>query len=168
MSTEGASAHDERSPRGAGLRALLLGRTRFMMLGAGMAAALLVLGSWLLGSGEVVQLTVADEGGRLHQTNLWIVELDGTLYVRAGQGDAVWLSRLRARPGVTLSREGSERRFVAVPDEGGDVLLRVGRAMEVKYGFSDRLWGQIADRSRGVAIRLEPLGEDEAEPVGND
>ena len=150
------------------LRALLLGRSRALMLIAGVLVALLVVGSALLDEGEVVRLEITDGEGRQHETDLWIVDFDDQLWLRAAQPDAIWLAWLRAHPRVVLSRDGSEFTFDAVPEESATIRDRVGSEMARKYGFADRFWSHISDRSHAVPIRLVPVEPSTGELVGND
>jgi len=143
------------------VRRPLLLRTRLVMVGVGLAAAVLVLSPALLDEGEIVVLTVIDDAGRERDTDLWVVDLDGVSYLRAARPDARWLSWMIARPDVVLTRAGSKRALRAIPDDRRETFERVRRAMAVKYGLADRLWGIVADRSHGRVIRLEPRGADE-------
>jgi hypothetical protein len=56
-----------------------------------------------------------------------------------------------------LDRDGARRTFDAVPDETSATKERVALEMARKYGFADRFWSWISDRSRSVALRLEPV-----------
>jgi hypothetical protein len=106
--------------------------------------------------GEVVVLmtTAGDDGGR-RETKLWIVEDNGQLWLRAGQPDSEWLERLRARPHVTLVRNGAPRdyRAVAIPKQ----RERINRLMAERYGWADSLIGLVRDESETVPIRLDPV-----------
>lgn len=140
------------------LRRLLLRRIRLVMIAVALLAGLLVVATRLIDEGEVVKLTTQDADGRQYVTELWIVDLDESSYLRSGSPDAVWLARLRADPEIELQREGRDARYRAVPEEDAATLDRVNVAMSEKYGFADRLWGRISDRSDAVAIRLVPSG----------
>ena len=37
------------------------------------------------------------------------------------------------------------------------VLEELNRAMDSKYGFADRMWERLSNRSAAVAIRLESV-----------
>jgi ABC-type uncharacterized transport system YnjBCD ATPase subunit len=147
----------------AALRGVLLGRTRMVMLVTGVLTAFVVVGAATLDEGEVVRLMIVDDEGRLHETDLWIVEFSGQTYLRAAQPDALWLELLRKHPDVTLERDGAERAYHAMPDDAGVQRERVSLEMARKYGFADRFWSLVADRSRSLAIRL-----DSARPTATD
>lgn len=152
---------DGRSGLAGRVRALLLGRTRHVMLVAGVATALLVGGAVVLGRGEVVILTITDDAGRSHETDVWIVELDGALYLRANAPDVFWLATMVHDPVVLLHRGDTERSYRPVAENREPIRVRVNRAMAEKYGFADRFWSMVADREQSVPIRLEPVAEDE-------
>jgi hypothetical protein len=137
------------------IRRLLLGRTRLVMLVIGLLVALLVTGAALIDEGEVVLLTIEDDQGRLHETDLWVVDLDGRPYLRAAQPDATWLAWVRAHPRIVLHRAGAKRQYLAVVVETRVAHDRVRHEMALKYGFADRFWSWVSDRSLAVAIRLD-------------
>ena len=138
---------------------------RRIMIGVGVLCATLAVAAILVPQGEVVTLHVTDVHGESHPTQLWIAEVDGTTYLRAGSPDALWLARLRDRNDVTLGGEHGTKAhaYRATPIEGDVVLRRrVGEAMAQKYGVADSLWALLSDRTRAVPIRL-----DEAEPMAD-
>ena len=100
-------------------------------------------------SGEVVVLTTADE----QTTRLWIVEIDGQPYLRAGMPQAGWYQRLLAEPNVRVQWAGVERAYTAVPE-----LVRVpevNRLMREKYGWADAYIGFLFGREESVPVRLD-------------
>jgi hypothetical protein len=136
------------------LRGVILRRIRMLMICTALLAGGLVCGSQLVDEGEVVGLTTGDDE---QETDLWIVDLEDASYLRAGAPNVSWLARLRVQPAVTLERADSVRPFRAVPVDAPATLGQVNRAMAEKYGLADTLWGHVGDRSRAVAVRLEPL-----------
>jgi hypothetical protein len=111
-------------------------------------------------SGEVVVLTTRDAGGEPHDTRLWVVDLEGRAWLRAGSEVASWYARLAARPEVEVTRAGVAGRYRAVPAPGA--RDRVNALMREKYGLADRWIGFWFDRSDAIPIRLEPLDGDGA------
>lgn len=142
--------------RESAVRRLVLGQMRLLMLGVGGFVALAVLGALLIDEGEVVVLVTTDDEAHPHETQLWIVEIDGTPYLRASSRDASWLARLRARPDVRVERGDGEVAYRALPVEEPTVLARIDRAMARKYGLADRVWGALGGRSDAVAVQLVP------------
>jgi hypothetical protein len=117
----------------------------------------LVVGALVLREGEVATLTTLDAAGRPLESELWIVEPEGALFLRAGSEHEHWLEHVRAAPEAVLERAGRERRVRAVPSDDPQVRAAVNRAMAEKYGLLDRLWGALRDPSRSVPVRLDPI-----------
>lgn len=137
--------------------ALVIGRVRTIMLALGLLAATLVIAALALDEGEVVTLLSRDDGGMEHETQLWIVQIDGTPHLRAASGRVEWLDRIEAEPIVTLEREDREpETFLAMRQSDPALRQRVNRAMAEKYGLADRIWGLLSDRSGALPIRLAP------------
>jgi hypothetical protein len=130
---------------------------KIVLVAVAALVAILVLGSMAVDEGEVVTLTTQDVGGATHDTQLWVVELDGQLYLRSASPENDWLERLRAHPEVVLERGEERLAFRAFALNGGEVLARVNRAMELKYGATDAFYSRLFPRERAVAVRLEPV-----------
>jgi hypothetical protein len=130
---------------------------RQLILILGLLLATVAIASSWVDEGEVVQLTTFDAGDREHETDLWIVDVDGRLYVRADLPGADWLERLRAKPEAELRRNGDHERVRAAPVDDPEVRAAVERAMAAKYGLLDRLVGVIRDEAKAVTVRIEPI-----------
>lgn len=126
------------------------------LVGAALAFGLAVFLASHYG-GERVTLRTTDAAGASHTTPLWVVELDGHAWLRAGDRDAGWAARLRAEPEVALRRDGAWRPYRAVPVP--ERTEAVSARMAEKYGLADRLVGLVRDPAASVAIRLEPRAE---------
>lgn len=132
------------------------------LLLAGLTVALVVfVTAFGIDEGEVVNLSTVDASGAQFETQLWIIEHDGHLYLRAGRPAARWLARLRAHPEVEIERDGATSAYRAVPVDDPATRVAVNRAMAEKYGQADHLVARIFDRNHAVPIRLEPLGPGE-------
>lgn len=145
------------------MRGLVTSSARIIMLATGLLAAVLIVVAIGINEGEIVVLTTTDEQHRSHDTQVWIVELDGEPYLRAGNARVGWLARLRATPTVHLHRDGEESVYRALPQEVDGVRRRLNEAMSEKYGLADRFVGRFIDRSGSIPIRLVPAGD---EPPG--
>ncbi len=111
--------------------------------------------SWELG--EVVVLRAADDEGGVHETRLWVVDVDGAAYVRTGSPQSPWLLRVRAHPDVVVTRTGATAAFRAVPVDDAAVRDRVNAAVAEKYGFSDAvLRATFLVPARVTPVRLDP------------
>jgi hypothetical protein len=106
-------------------------------------------------SGEVVVLTTSDERGQLHTTRLWVVDVDGSPWLRAGQEGSGWYERLRARPDVQLERGEGSQPYQAVPVP--EASERINGAMAEKYGLADRIIALGRREGGSIAIRLDPV-----------
>ncbi|CAG0948561.1 hypothetical protein MYXO_00032 [Myxococcaceae bacterium] len=135
-------------------------RMRALLLAIGVGVAAVVLISSLVDEGEVVTLVTHDANGAEYETPVWIVEIDGRRYLRAGGPGARWLERIRANPAVTIRPVGSDEdesvAMLAVPEDDAEKRETVNRLMAEKYGLADRFWSRILDRRKAVPIRLEP------------
>jgi hypothetical protein len=137
---------------------------RYLALAAGAAIVLVVVGVAWVDEGEVVTITTVDDQGHSSVTGLWIVEIGGHLYLRAGSPKAMWLERIRARPVVELTRNGVTRLVRATPIDDPALRNAVSWAMREKYGLVDAVIVRIIDHSKSVPILLEPLSPQT--PVG--
>ena len=87
-------------------------------LGALIGIAIVVIGTQYLASesGEVVVLRTLDAAGGVHETRLWVVDHDGSAWLRAGNPTGGWFPRLSARPEVEVVRGSETRKFLAAAD----------------------------------------------------
>jgi hypothetical protein len=104
--------------------------------------------------GEVVTLISFGPRGSAYHTHLWVVDADGSAWLRAGQPGERWLARIRANPHVLLERSGARKRYRAVPDPAA--RDRIQALMREKYGLADRYIAMLRDGSRSIPVRLEP------------
>ena len=117
-----------------------------------------VLGLQMVASetGEVVVVSIQDEGGITSETRLWIVEHEGNRWLRSGGGAASgWYQHLLANPQFELLR-GTTRyyhRATPVPE----MQTTVNELMSEKYGWADSYIGLLFGREDSIAIRLDDL-----------
>ncbi|MFK7913356.1 MAG: DUF2255 family protein [Pseudomonadales bacterium] len=106
-------------------------------------------------SGEVVVLQVADDQGATHETRLWIVDHDGSPWLRAGFAESGWYQRLLLAELISIERNGTRRVYVATPEPGAKAAI--DQAMQDKYGWADSYIGKLfGGRDAAVPIRLRP------------
>jgi hypothetical protein len=134
---------------------------RWLAIAGGLALALAVLfvGSLFAASelgGEVVRLTTFDASGTAFHTHLWVVDTDGSSWLRAGNPSSGWLVRIRSEPHVLVERSGTEERYRAVPVPDPATRDRIHALMRQKYGWADHYISLVRDGTRSVAVRLEP------------
>ena len=105
-------------------------------------------------SGEVVVLTTHEAGGESHETRLWVVDHEGSAWLRSGGDSMTWYLRLQQQPGVEVERGGSRGSFTAVPVV--EARETINRLMLEKYGWADRYISALFGREDSVPIRLDP------------
>ena len=110
-------------------------------------------------SGEVVVLESQDNQGELQSTRLWVVDHDGSMWLRAGDDESGWYQRLirnvEADQAVYVTRNGERFSPSVVSDPSQAVA--VNGLMANKYGVSnDAISFLMGDDGRqdAIAVRL--------------
>ena len=106
---------------------------------------------------EVATVETRDVRGGALQTSVWVVDLSGDVWIRASFPDAMWLSRLREDPNVTLIREGERSQRRALIVDG--VQERIDQGMRAKYGRADEAFAYLRNPYESVVIRLDAVAE---------
>ena len=105
-------------------------------------------------SAEVVVLTSQGPDGA-KETRLWVVDLDGTQYLRASPGSG-WYERLVASPEVALVRGGQSARYRA--ETRPAQAAEVNALMQAKYGWRDSYIDLLlGGRDDAIAVALNPV-----------
>ncbi|MFN8545046.1 MAG: hypothetical protein U0807_12700 [Candidatus Binatia bacterium] len=100
---------------------------------------------------STLELRTTDPGQEPHWSTVWLVVVDGRVYVRLGARAAGRVERNATKPFVDVRVAGQEFRHVhAVP--APEEARRVGEAMAAKY-WSDVLVRQVA---HPLTLRLVP------------
>lgn len=125
------------------------------ILGGLLALAVVIFVSQMVASetGEVVVLTTAGPDSEPVETRLWVVDLEGSQYLRASEGSG-WYGRLTADAAVELRRGENSSPYAAVPSpELRDV---VNDLMREKYGWRDVYidW-LVGGRDNAIPIRMD-------------
>ena len=102
--------------------------------------------------GEVVTLHTR-EGGEWKTTPLWIVDVAGDEYLRAGDPESGWVARFRTDPTARLERRGELVDVTLV--EAPDMRREVNDRMAAKYGWADRFVGLMGNRAASLPLRME-------------
>jgi len=121
-----------------------------------LALALLVVGTQYIASesGEVVVLRTRDASGVDHETRLWVVDHDGSPWLRAGNPNGGWFPRLSADSEVVMARGGEHSVYQAVPTpEARDVINDL---MHEKYSWADSYICLFFPRASKIPVRLLP------------
>ena len=131
-------------------------RKTVAVLGVILLLAPLTIGTQYIASesGEVVVLQTRDAAGAVYETRLWVVDHDGSAWLRAGNPDSGWYPRLVANPEIVLVRGNETRVLRAVPaPEARDAINDL---MQAKYGWADSYISFYFPRSKKLAVRLTP------------
>lgn len=108
-------------------------------------------------SGEVVVLSFTDTAGEVHDTRLWVVDHQGQAWIRSGQANSGWASRLAGSADVVIERDGTleSYRVVAVPE----MASLINDLMLEKYGWREQvISAMLGSREASLPLRLEPMG----------
>ena len=115
----------------------------------------MIAGVVLVDEGELATLRTQGPNGDQYDTQLWVIDAEGELYLRAHFSGAKWLARIRNHPEVELRRGDARQPFVAQPVDDPEVRRAVNRAMAAKYGFADRLASAVWAPEKSVPVHLD-------------
>ena len=106
-------------------------------------------------SGEVVVVTTVDADGNPAETRLWVVDREGSAYLRSGSPQSGWFQRMQANPAISVVRGEETLQAIVEPD----VSLRdtVNGLMREKYGWADAYISMLFGREDATPIRLVPV-----------
>jgi hypothetical protein len=124
----------------------------------GLLALLVVVGLATFIAGEVVETVIVrnyNSDGTAHDSKVWVVDIDGTPWVRVGRAGRSWGENLRTHPQAQLVRGGVTSERVATLDDTPDTRARVDAAFADKYGAVD-WWYGIVIRKNPIPVRLDP------------
>ena len=103
-------------------------------------------------SGEVLVITTQDASGVARQTRLWVVDHDGSAWLRSGSTRSGWYQRLIANPRISVRR--GDATFAAVAEPSVDARDSINDLMNDKYGWADDYIGMLYGRGGAIPIRL--------------
>lgn len=107
-------------------------------------------------SGEVVVLHSTDAQGQSHETRLWVVDYEGSAFLRVGAGGSGWYSRLQGNPRARVERQGEAGDFVIVPRP--QLSDAINDLMSEKYGWADSyISATVAERTGSIPLQLQPV-----------
>jgi hypothetical protein len=105
---------------------------------------------------EVVRIVTQDEDGGERDTSVWIVLVDGALYVRTN--DSRWLANIRRGSTVALRLDETTRPVSAEEVSDPGLTARVEAAFQEKYGFVQRVMSLFRMREPTVLRLREKTG----------
>ena len=98
-------------------------------------------------------------GDRAIGTVIWVVEHDGTLYVRSFLGDhGKWYQRAVADPNVTLVAGDIRVAFQAIPATDEQSVEGASEGFRSKYRPGRSLDAMLVPEVLHTTLRLEPAG----------
>ena len=105
-------------------------------------------------TGEVVVVTTTAADGSTHETRLWVVDHDGSAWLRAGGDASGWYQQMQANPEIEMVRNSVAASYTVQPDlaQRG----RVNTLMRDKYAWRDAYISFLFSRDDAVPIRLVP------------
>jgi hypothetical protein len=130
------------------LRRVLLG----VVLALGSVAGLTY---WAGEQTEVAVLRTRDVDGSVRETKLWVVDHEGTPWVRVANPRRGWFARLRDRPQVELLRGGRTQACEAHVHEGPETRAAIDAAFRARYGIVDWWYGLLLRRG-AIPVQLVP------------
>ncbi len=128
----------------------------------GLLVFLAVLQTFAAERVEVVELETLDSSGRPVITRLWVVDHEGSAWLRVGARGSGWFDRLQAGNTIRVTRNGRTETFTTVlrPDKS-EVINRL---MQEKYTWGDTFFATIlGGRRDSVPIELHPVLSDRAD-----
>jgi hypothetical protein len=102
---------------------------------------------------EVVVLRSFDAQGQAHETKLWAVEHDGSVFVRVANPRRHWYRRLLVEPHAELVRGGRTTPVRAEPGESPELRAAIDARFREKYGAIDWWYGVLLRRNP-LPVRL--------------
>jgi hypothetical protein len=122
-----------------------------VLVGAAVGLATFVAGEQI----EVVVLRTYDAEGISYDTKLWVVDQEGTPWVRVANPKRQWFQRLLADPRAQLIRNQRTTSVVATPRDTREARASIDRLFREKYGTVDWWYGVLLRRG-SIPIRLDP------------
>lgn len=107
-------------------------------------------------SGEVVVLSFTDATGEVHETRLWVVDHQGQAWIRPGQANSGWASRLAGNAEVVIERDGTLGNFRAVV--APEMATLINDLMLKKYGWREQvISAMFGSHDDSLPLRLEQM-----------
>ncbi len=103
-------------------------------------------------SGEVVVLQTVDAQGQAQETRLWVVDHNGSAWLRSGSSQSGWYQRLVAVPEVQVTR--GDNTFTALAEPQVDQRALINGKMAEKYGWADSYISMLFGREDAIPIVL--------------
>jgi hypothetical protein len=110
-----------------------------------------------LAAAEEIEIETRAAGGAVHRTIIWVVEHDGTVYIRSVDGPAArWYREASADPEVAVHVAG--RRIPARVEHAADAdsVAACSAGLEAKYRRSYSLRSMLVPNTLPTTLRVVP------------
>ena len=110
-----------------------------------------------LATAQEIEVIVPAPGLGPVRAPIWIVAVDGELYVRSWKGDAgQWYRRARRHRTGSIATAGHEHPVSFVPVGAAELDARIDQAYLDKYGASSYANAMTRPPAAGTTLRLDP------------
>jgi hypothetical protein len=110
-----------------------------------------------LAEAREIDLILPAPGRPAVRVPVWVVAVDGELYVRSWKGDAGrWYRRARRHGAGSVAASGREHPVRFVPAADADLDAAVDRVFLSKYADSEYAAAMTRPPAAGTTLRLEP------------
>ena len=110
-----------------------------------------------MAAAEEVEIETRSQAGETHRTVIWIVERDGTPYVRSYRGPrGRWFREASADPDVGIHVDGRRVAAKAVPATDPASVEACSDGLRAKYGSSQSLRAMLVDDVLPTTLKLVP------------
>lgn len=101
---------------------------------------------------EVVEIHTLNEAGEELTTRLWVVDYNGSAYLRSSDDQSGWLRRLKQNQTITVTRAQTSSRYRAILQP--ELRDNINQLMQEKYTWGDTFIGLVVGRDDAIPIRL--------------
>lgn len=101
---------------------------------------------------EVVEIQTVNETGEAVTTRLWVVDYDGFPYLRSGDDQSGWFTRLKQNRIIKVTRNDSSSSYLAILQP--ELKDNINQLMQEKYTWGDTFIGLVFGRDNAIPIRL--------------
>ena len=110
-----------------------------------------------MAAAKEVDIETRSATGEAHRTIIWIVERDGTIYIRSYRGPSGrWYREALADPEVAVHVDGRRVPARAVPATDPDSVAACSEGLRAKYPRSQSLRAMLVDDVLPTTLKLVP------------
>lgn len=110
-----------------------------------------------MAASEEVDIETRSAAGETHRTVIWIVERDGTVYIRSFKGPrGRWYREAVANPEVAIHVDGRRVPATAIPATDPASIEACSDGLRAKYSRSPSLRAMLIDDVLPTTLKLVP------------